>query len=231
MQQSFKSLEIIYCLYVGFQAGEMVVVANLQVDPQQKTLWGGLQPLSHCNAYCHTSHPWLRDRWRSVSWQRGTGERDNQGPGPSHPGQWDEWRSIKLVWEGGTMCDNTGDGRRGRHDWHLNIHCFPSKLSTVEVSLWPGIVASSDTCAHHVVRSLLCPITRDQVEEARMVRGWRAGRGQVACLAPIRGIWPRCLRSGDIRQCGDQGRPGGDQGGPGGCQLSHRKQETLVSLC
>ena len=38
MQQSFKSLEIIYCLYVGFEAEEMVVVANLQVDPQQKTL-------------------------------------------------------------------------------------------------------------------------------------------------------------------------------------------------
>ena len=38
MQQSFNSLEIIYCLYVGFEAEEMVVVANLQVDPQQKTL-------------------------------------------------------------------------------------------------------------------------------------------------------------------------------------------------
>ena len=118
----------------------MVVVANLHVDPQQKTLWGGLQPLSQCNAYCHTSHPWLRDRWRSSSWQRGDRRRQSQTCAESSGTmRWAEKHQIGVrrrhnVWQ-------PGGWRLGRDNWYLNILCcFPSNTSTVEVSQWPGIV-------------------------------------------------------------------------------------------
>ena len=94
---------------------------------------------------------------------------------------------------------------------------FPLLLRFLCDQVYCCLVASRDTCAHNVVRSLLF---RDQVEGAgHMVRGWEAVRGQVVSLAPIRGIWPRCLRSGDIRQCGDQG----GEGGRVSCHTGNRK--------
>ena len=107
MQQSFKRL-FNNLLFVSF--GGNGCRRHSQVDPQQKTLWGGLLALSHCVTHIVTHH--IRDCVTDDGAPRdreGTGG-DNHRPALSHLGQCDEWRSIKLVWEGGTMCDNLGDG-------------------------------------------------------------------------------------------------------------------------